>query len=482
MSGRLIRMNALETLRMISKTLNEGDNLEGMLQAVLDALLETTGIESGWIFLMDESGQQQLVASSGLPAGLSHNECEPLRKGGCWCLNKYKNKELTHAINIMNCKRLEQATLHNLGSTNGMERHATIPIQAGEESFGLINVASPRIDQFTNQELELFETVAYQIGATVKRFRLFLQEQVRTKILSQFGKYIAIMKQETDERRFLEQAGSVMLTFFDWSGVQLSYGTETFFNGVKNRHIHKGTIELDGEELSLMIFSSHFSKESESLIQDLMAHLSLHLKQIQLEKKQQVIVRTEERNRLARDLHDSVNQLLFSLILHAKGLEKRVDDPVIQASVQSIHELGNEALKELKQLIYQLRPEGLEFGLVSAIKKYSELIGLQIEVQAKGLKALSEEREVCLWRVLQEAINNCKKHAATNKMRICLIFSEEKVEVFIEDKGVGFERKEIKKGVGISSMLERINEVGGSIQIDSNLGEGTKIAIILPIK
>ncbi|THG88642.1 hypothetical protein AJ85_01640 [Alkalihalobacillus alcalophilus ATCC 27647 = CGMCC 1.3604] len=475
-------MNALETLRMISKTLNEGDNLEGMLQAVLDALLETTGIESGWIFLMDESEQQQLVAYSGLPAGLSHNECEPLRKGGCWCLNKYKNNELTHAINIMNCKRLEQATLHNLGSTNGMERHATIPIQAGEESFGLINVASPRIDQFSNQELELFETVAYQIGATVKRFRLFLQEQERTKILSQFGKYIAIMKQETDERRFLEQAGTVMLTFFDWSGVQLSYGTETFFNGVKNRHIHKVTIELDGEELSLMIFSSHFLKESESLIQDLMAHLSLHLKQIQLEKKQQMVVRTEERNRLARDLHDSVNQLLFSLVLHAKGLEKRVDDPRIQASVQLIHELGNEALQELKQLIYQLRPEGLEFGLMSAIKKYSELIGLQIEVQAKGLKALSEEREVCLWRVLQEAINNCKKHAETNKMMIGLIFSEEKVEVLIEDKGVGFELKEIKKGVGISSMLERINEVGGSIQIDSNLGKGTKIEIILPIK
>ncbi|WP_053070306.1 GAF domain-containing sensor histidine kinase [Alkalihalobacillus pseudalcaliphilus] len=461
-------------------TLNQGENLEDMLQAVLETLLETTGIESGWIFLIDEVGQHRLVAASGLPEGLKYQDCLPLKQGGCWCMNKYKNNELPHAVNIMNCKRLEQANLYNWGGTDNLERHATIPIRAGIEGLGIMNVASAHIDEFDETELELLETVAYQMGAAVKRFQLFLQEQERTMLLSKLGSYLALQTEWSNEQEFLVHTSETLMKLFHWSGLQVQAQESVYNFGQRNRQQRKIKVGFKDSDLQLVVFSDSFSQGSTMVLQEIATHLSLQLEKIEIERRKQNIVRTEERNRLARDLHDSVNQLLFSLILHAKGLEKRVKDEHINASIQSIHSLGTEALKELKQLIYQLRPEGLEFGLVAAIQKYGQLLGLVVHIEAKGLKGLTDEQELCLWRVIQEAMNNTKKHSGVTELFVTFQFSSECVQVLIKDHGVGFKPEKSTTGIGLKTMAERIKEVSGTVQVHSNAGNGTSIVIEVP--
>ncbi|GAF64193.1 hypothetical protein BTS2_1085 [Bacillus sp. TS-2] len=467
---------------MISKTLNKGKNLEEMLQAVLEALLDITNIETGWIFLIDKEQQHRLIASHGLPEGLQYNDCEPLKIGGCWCMNKFRNGELKHAVNILNCKRLEMVKTNHWGCINGMERHATIPIKAGEEPLGLMNIASVEIDSFSQDDLDLLETVAYQMGATIKRFQLYLEEQERARMLSQLQKYIAQISQEANIDTFLEHAGELALKYFDWKGIQFKWNHTDLLVGEKAVYHYSSRIEWKPNVLEISIFGDHISKASSIILEEILTHLSLQLQKLYLHQEEKKLVKTNERERISRDLHDSVNQLLFSLILHAKGLEKRLTDQDHIYSVQLIKELGDEALKEVKQLIFQLRPEGLELGIVTAINRYSDLVDLDIEVNAKGLKKISSERELPIWRILQEAINNCKKHAQTNDMKIQITFIDTMLKIVIEDHGIGFNPNQIQRGIGLNSIQKRVEELGGEYSLFSEVHKGTKICLLIPLK
>ncbi|TES46436.1 GAF domain-containing sensor histidine kinase [Shouchella lehensis] len=476
-----LQMNSIETLKEIAKTLNEGERIEDILQAVLVSLLETTGLKTGWIFLVSPQGKQRLVAQVGLPQGLRHQTCAPLKEGSCYCVNKYNNGELHEPINIMNCKRLKLAVENDWGDTGGLSRHATIPIKAGSESFGLINIASPSIDTFSRNELELFETVAYQIGATIKRLNAYIEEQKQTALLSQLGKYLAFQRDVANEDDYLATVGETLQTFFGWKGVRFFYNEWSTFTGEEGDASKTVRLPFDQHLLELCVYDEGLSAGVESVLYEVLTHISLQLKQFELNRQQQQLWRREERNRLARDLHDSVNQLLFSLILHAKGLERQLEDGDMKATVAHVHELGNQALVELKELIKQLRPEGLESGLAAKVEAYARLIGLAVVVEVEGLKKIAEPLEVCVWRLIQEGLNNCQKHAKTKDVTVRLLFGSEAVTVQIVDQGIGFDPDTVRKGMGFVNIKERVQEMGGTVTIVSARHQGTTVNISIPL-
>lgn len=121
-------------------------------------------------------------------------------------------------------------------------------------------------------------------------------------------------------------------------------------------------------------------------------HISATLESAQLGEKRREIARLDERNRLARDLHDSVNQILFSLSMTAKGVEsmlkqEHVSHPATEA-VRDIQALSQSALKEMRALIMQLRPAGLEAGLLTALQAHGQQLGLLIQTQRSGVHEL----------------------------------------------------------------------------------------------
>ncbi|MEH7107646.1 sensor histidine kinase, partial [Bacillus sp. JJ1764] len=190
-----------------------------------------------------------------------------------------------------------------------------------------------------------------------------------------------------------------------------------------------------------------------------------------------------ERNRLARDLHDSVNQLLFSLSLTARaGVEMTQNDEVKQ-TFSYIQDLAQEALGEMRALIWQLRPLGLENGLVSALRSYAEMLGLTIKTKIEGASSIPGKVEETLWRIGQEALANCKKHSQTSHVYLEFHSDKSGVNLLIKDHGCGFhygEQHDIPS-LGLKNMKNRTEALNGSFHLKSNPGNGTEIRIHIPI-
>lgn len=375
--GKTFQDDDLLTLKVIAETLNQSNDLNDMLQSVLEELLDVTGLATGWIFLVREKPEFTFVASHNLPPALSFENKKPMCKGSCHCLSRFWNGHLDEPVNIIECKRLEDAKRHNWGDRQGLTHHATVPLTAGEERFGILNVAAPGKEHFNNEELTLLQSVAFQIGTAVKRIRLV--------------------------------------------------------------------------------------------------------------RKQRELTLFEERNRLARDLHDSVNQKLFSLSLTASGAKAVLNDhDRLDQSLDQIQTLSSDALKEMRTMIWQLRPAGIEEGVVTALKKYGNHLGLEINDTVEGVNELPRPVEEVLWRIGQEALNNVTKHAGTDQVIVKMVTSSNSVTLHICDSGYGFdpEKAREKDTFGLMNMKERAEMFGGHLTMDSRPGEGTEIAVTfsLPMK
>lgn len=198
----------------------------------------------------------------------------------------------------------------------------------------------------------------------------------------------------------------------------------------------------------------------------------------------------EERNRLARELHDSVKQHLFSLALTASAVRARLDllrsqgqpvEPELAEMVREIEAAAQHAQRETTRLIEDLRPAPLqERGLAAALNDYTLLFGAQhhllvyLDVRCDQM-ALSPLATETLYRVAQEALHNVARHAHASRVDVGLLCSAHRVTLMIEDNGIGFDTRHTRRGLGISSMQERLLAVGGRLQIESEPGAGTTI-------
>jgi PAS domain S-box-containing protein len=196
-----------------------------------------------------------------------------------------------------------------------------------------------------------------------------------------------------------------------------------------------------------------------------------------------------ERSRLARELHDSVSQALFSMTLHARTAQLAMDDAVIANhtavadSVAAIRELTQAALAEMRALIFELRPDALaEEGLVEALGKQASALtartGVQVMVAgpAKRLE-YSAEVEEHLYRIALEAINNSIKHAQAATVQVS-ITAAPSVEMTIADDGTGFDTSRYRPGhLGLGNMQERAVSIGATLTVESATGCGTTVRL-----
>jgi signal transduction histidine kinase len=198
----------------------------------------------------------------------------------------------------------------------------------------------------------------------------------------------------------------------------------------------------------------------------------------------------EERQRLARELHDSVSQVLYSIGLGAKTARTALErDPSqIADALDYVNRLAEAGQVEMRALIFELRPESLRTdGLVAALEKQAAVLRArhQISVQSKfcpepdvplGVKEV-------LYRISQEAIHNIIKHAQATQVTLTLECSEDQICLAVSDDGIGFDPSATYPGhIGLQSMRERAVQCRGQIQIDSVPGRGTKIQFVIPRK
>lgn len=193
----------------------------------------------------------------------------------------------------------------------------------------------------------------------------------------------------------------------------------------------------------------------------------------------------EERQRLANNLHDSVNQHLYGINLFTQAAQKHLQNSNLTAAaghLEHIQASAKDALDEMRLLIYELRPPVLENeGLVAAIemrlKSVEERTGLKTALKARLPGRLPAQVEDELYRIAQEALNNIVKHAAASQVHIHLIHSGHTLLMRIEDNGRGFDSCQAPAAgkIGLRAMQERAAALGGALTITSQPGQGTKI-------
>jgi two-component system sensor histidine kinase UhpB len=192
----------------------------------------------------------------------------------------------------------------------------------------------------------------------------------------------------------------------------------------------------------------------------------------------------EERRRLARDLHDEVNQALTAILLRLEALSHAAPD--VSDEVSELKKLVNQAMAELLHLARQLRPTALDdHGLVPAIesqlRRFSAQTGVHAELHTTGdATGLDSDQEIVIYRVAQEALSNVAQHASAQRVELGLSANGHGVELTVRDDGRGFDTRVDTDSLGLSGMSERARLLGGRLAVESNPGSGTALTLQVP--
>lgn len=231
-------------------------------------------------------------------------------------------------------------------------------------------------------------------------------------------------------------------------------------------------------------FSTFIQDRSGDELSQLAGQLNRMAEQLQnLVQTKQELASLEERNRLARDLHDSVKQQVFATTMQVGAARAEIDQDA-QAAREHLDEaekLSRQAQSELNAIIRELQPESLRGrqlnqALRECVEDWSRQNMIPAEVSLEeGLK-LPLEVEQTLFRITQEALSNITKHSAATKIEVHLYEEKDNVMLVISDNGKGFDIEAAAgKGVGLRSMRERIESLDGSLLVESTIGEGTRL-------
>jgi signal transduction histidine kinase len=195
----------------------------------------------------------------------------------------------------------------------------------------------------------------------------------------------------------------------------------------------------------------------------------------------------EERNRLARELHDSVSQKLFGLVLSAEAATTLLDrDPgEARSELERLRTLAQEAMDELRSLVFELRPPALEAeGLATALRKHVDVLRRvyrrEIGLELYGAPPRTPEVEREVFRIAQEALENALRHAQAKHLDLRLDARDGRLLLTVTDDGVGFDPAAPavrSRRLGLTSMEERAEALGGTLQVESRPGVGTTVRL-----
>jgi two-component system, NarL family, sensor histidine kinase UhpB len=193
----------------------------------------------------------------------------------------------------------------------------------------------------------------------------------------------------------------------------------------------------------------------------------------------------EERRRLARDLHDEVNQSLTAILLRLEALNQSAPTG-IEGELGEVKRLVNQAMDELLTLARQLRPSalddhGLTAAIVSQVRRFSSQTGIKADIRTRGEPIeLESDQEIAAYRFTQEALSNVVQHAQASHVEVDLSVNGRALELTVADDGRGFDPATNHEGIGLSGMAERARMVGARFELRSRPGGGTSLTLQVP--
>jgi signal transduction histidine kinase len=194
-----------------------------------------------------------------------------------------------------------------------------------------------------------------------------------------------------------------------------------------------------------------------------------------------------ERSRLASELHDSVNQQIFSISMLAAAARKKAGDQPLAADLARLETLARGTHTEMRALIRELRPAALEgidlsTALIRYVSDFKSRYGLDVSVEAQPVGRLPIDTETALFRIAQESLGNAVRHSAAKQIHLKLKRDGGSIELSVEDDGHGFDLSAHNEGLGLHSMRERAESIGGTYEVRSAPSQGCLVRVRVPIK
>ena len=193
----------------------------------------------------------------------------------------------------------------------------------------------------------------------------------------------------------------------------------------------------------------------------------------------------EERRALSRELHDEVGQSFSAVLREAENLRDLEPAADVRPRLESIRSVAEKGINEIRNMALLLRPSMLDdFGLVPALdwhaRETAKRTGMHVQLNSDLTDELPEEHKTCIYRVVQEALNNCARHAQASTVQVAVRRQTGKILLSVMDDGSGFDPRRVR-GMGLLGMEERVRHLGGTFEVDSEPGRGTRVEIVLPL-
>jgi signal transduction histidine kinase len=421
----------------------------------------------------------------------------------------------------------------------GSNSWMSIPLIAREQPVGVLVLTHEEVNYYTPARAELAMAFANYAAIPIENARLFVTEQRRAeqfRVISEVGQHITSLMAVDDllfrtERLIRENFGYYYISIGLVEGDELivktdcpcdrprlKIGEEGIMGWVAAhgqtliapdtrqdpRYISTVSSTRTLSELALPIRwkdqiigvlnvesdrINAFDASDVAVLEALANQLAVAIENARLYEQARQLAALEERQKLARELHDSVSQALYGIVLGARTARTLLDRDPTQASqpLDYILQLSEAGLAEMRALIFELRPESLRTeGLVAALVKLVNALGaryqLQVTIAAGDEPDVSIDVKESLYRITQEAMNNIAKHARAQRVDVKLAKENGNLILNISDDGAGFDTSaEFPGHLGMYTMRERAEKVGGTFTIESAPDKGTRIQVTIPL-
>ena len=243
--------------------------------------------------------------------------------------------------------------------------------------------------------------------------------------------------------------------------------------------------------LLLINIGREFSPDDCRVIEMFAEWAAAAIEYARLSEQHEHLVVLEERQKLSRDLHDSVSQSLYAVSLYAEASIRLLSESQVSRAVENLEELRDTALaalREMRLLVFELRPrilegEGLIATLRARLAAVEERVGLKAEFVCGEMPHLSKKLQEGLYCIAREALNNALKHASADSISVGLRQRGSRIVMEIVDNGRGFDPEENRKkgGLGLLGMDERVRQLRGVLEVKSSKGSGTCVTVEVPV-
>ena len=517
---RIIKENEkrLATLNQISSTVSQSLDLNQVLSSAIDKVVDVMQADFGMVFLLDEVNKELTIATQ---KGLSEEfvrEIGKIKVGEGFNGRVAASGEPLFVEDAAQDPRLTKEVV----SKHHIHSEIIVPLRSKDKPNGTLCIGMRHYRQFRQDEVELLAAIGSQIGIAVEKAHLYQQERriaEQLRVSEQRYRYLFDNASDAiwvhDMRGYIVDANKATERLNGWTKQEFlgknvkDFLTEDFLNlarEVQSKLLRGEDIEQPYEQRLIRKDGTirTMKMATSVVIIDGEPHGFQHIARDVTEEKQmqenmrfylQQVTRAqeEERKRISRELHDETIQDLVVL-------SRRLDDlassgtGLSEENIRCLEELRqetNEIIRGVRRLSQDLRPATLDrLGLLPAIEwlaaDVTQYSGIATKVNVLGTeRRLSEEEELLLFRITQEALRNVWRHSGATSAEVTVEFGE-KARITIKDNGKGFAPPRTMGDLardgklGLAGMQERTRLLGGSITVQSEPGKGTTVTVEMP--